>query len=143
MLPAPADHRTFPTLFPQSLCRCLDPYPVVFSRCIYSFLPGRPRPHVNGETFGTPYYPCNATSTGADITGLQSFAYVQAPILARPPDCTYRCGSQMVTLAASHNLPMSFKHLGRCPSESSAWQPGRLHHVMNMGLPRMNCGIAT
>ena len=26
------------------------------------------------------------------ISGLQSFANVQAPILARPPDCTHRCG---------------------------------------------------
>ena len=37
-----------------------------------------------------PDYPCNATSTRQAISGLQSFHYVQAPILARPPGCTYR-----------------------------------------------------
>ena len=35
-------------------------------------------------------YPDNATSTGNAISGLQSFLYVQAPILARPPGCTHR-----------------------------------------------------
>jgi hypothetical protein len=34
--------------------------------------------------------PAMQLQQGADITGLQSFSYVQAPILARPPDCTYR-----------------------------------------------------
>ena len=37
--------------------------------------------------------PCNATSTERGISGLQSFANVQAPLLARPPGCTYRCDS--------------------------------------------------
>ncbi len=35
--------------------------------------------------------PCNAISAGRGISGLQSFANVQAPPLARPPDCTHRC----------------------------------------------------
>jgi hypothetical protein len=117
--PVPAGRSPFPTLSPQSLYKCLDPYPVVFFQCVYSFLPGRHRPHVTWETFGTPDNPCNATSTESRITGLQSFAYVQAPILVRPPDCTYRCGSQMENLAAPRNLPMSFKHLGRCPLKIS------------------------
>jgi hypothetical protein len=34
--------------------------------------------------------PCNATSTGKSISRLQSFLYVQAPTLARPPGCTHR-----------------------------------------------------
>ena len=37
-----------------------------------------------------PDCPCNATSTRHAFSGLQSFHYVQAPILARPPGCTYR-----------------------------------------------------
>ena len=40
---------------------------------------------------GTRNNPCNATSTGGSISGLQSFANVQAPLLARPPGCTNRC----------------------------------------------------
>lgn len=54
---------------------------------------------------------CNATSTTRLISGRQSFRYVQAPMLASPPGCTYRTG---------------FK---------SCWQPGRLHHAMNWRLP--------
>jgi hypothetical protein len=34
--------------------------------------------------------PCNATSTGSCFSRLQSFHYVQAPTLARPPGCTHR-----------------------------------------------------
>ena len=41
---------------------------------------------------------------GASISGLQSFRYVQAPTLARPPGCTHRCGS-------------------------TTGRPGRLHHA--------------
>ena len=52
--PVPAGRWPFPTLSLQSLRRCLDPYPVVFSRCTCSFLPGRQRPHVRTKTFGTP-----------------------------------------------------------------------------------------
>ena len=33
--------------------------------------------------------PCNAASTGFCFSGLQSFHYVQAPTLARPPGCTH------------------------------------------------------
>ena len=56
---------------------------------------------------------------GHAFSRLQSFLYVQAPMLARPPDCTHRWEIL---------LP------GR---------PGRLHHAMDMRLPCMNCGIAT
>ena len=54
---------------------------------------------------------CNATSTTRLISGRQSFRYVQAPVLASPPGCTYRTG---------------FK---------SCWQPGRLRHAMTWRLP--------
>ena len=49
----------------------------------------------------------NATSTTTPFSGRQSFRYVQAPMLASPPDCTYRT---------------EFKFCG---------QPGRLHHAMD------------
>ena len=87
---APAGNWPFPTLSLQSLYRCLDPYPVASLWCIYSLLPKEQRPHLRREKFGTPNEPCNATSTGGPISGLQSFLYVQAPILARPPGCTHR-----------------------------------------------------
>ncbi len=117
LLRAPAANRPFPTLSLQSLSRCLDPYPAVMSRCFYSLLPQTHRPHVTRETFGSPHHPCKATSTGGTISGLQSFTHVQAPRLARPPDCSRR-----------------FIAEGR---------PGRLHHASLGWLPAPRCGIAT
>ena len=66
---APAGSWPFPILSLQSLCRCLDPYPVVFLRCSCSFLPRRQRPHMRRQQFGTPIDPCNATSTGDYFRG--------------------------------------------------------------------------
>ena len=63
--------------------------------------------------------PSQCSFNDVNISGLQSFLYVQAPILARPPGCTHRCGSV------------------------STGRPGRLRHAMNMWLPNMNRGIAT
>ena len=63
--------------------------------------------------------PPQCSFNDVNISGLQSFLYVQAPILARPPGCTHRCGSV------------------------STGRPGRLRHAMNMWLPNMNRGIAT
>jgi hypothetical protein len=113
----PAGLWPFPTLSLPSVWRCLDPYPAVFVRCTYPFLPQRQRPHVTGNTFGTRENPCKAISTGSVVSGLQSFAHVQAPPLARPPD-------------RSHRNPQT----GR---------PGRLHHASPQGLPASGCGIAT
>ena len=104
---APAGRWPFPTLSLQSLRRCLDPYPAVSSRCIRSFLPGRQRPHVRRHTFGTLKYPCNATSTGLVISGLQSFRYVQAPTLARPPGCTHRRGLNVLGAAGPFTPPIA------------------------------------
>jgi len=53
----------------------------------------------------------NATSTTTLFSRRQSFRYVQAPMLASPPGCTYRADSM------------------------SCGQPGRLHHAMDWKLP--------
>jgi len=87
--PVPAGNRPFPTLSPQSLYRCKDPYPAALLRCSYPFLPKGLRPHLREQRFGTPNYRRNATSTTELISGLQSFLYVQAPILVRPSGCTH------------------------------------------------------
>ena len=113
----PAGPWPFPTLSLPSLCRCLDPYPAVSVRCTCPPLPQRQRPHVTRNPFGTREKPCKTISTGSAITGVQSFANVQAPTLARPPD-------------RSHRSPQT----GR---------PGRLHHASPEGLPAPGCGIAT
>ncbi len=119
MSPVPAGRWPFPTLSLQSLRRRLDPYPAVSSRCTCPFLPWKHRPHATGNAFGTRNYPCKAVSTGSRISGLQSFDYLQAPTLARPPGCSHRNGS---------------KSVGR---------PGRLHHASPRRLPALRCGIAT
>ena len=80
----------FPTLSLQSLRRCLDPYPVVSSWCTRSLLPRRQRPHDRRQSFGTPnMFPIMQLQPGI-YSRLQSFLYVQAPTLARPPGCTHR-----------------------------------------------------
>src|SRR4051812_30330339 len=79
-----------PDIIPESLWRRLDPYPAVSPGCIHPFLPRGCRPHVTGKTFGTRDDPCDATSTGSRISGLQSFTDVQSPPLARPPGRTHR-----------------------------------------------------
>jgi hypothetical protein len=113
----PAGLWPFPTLSLPSVCGCVDPYPAVFVRCTCPSLPQRQRPHVTGNTFGTRENPCKAISTGSRISGLQSFAYVHAPTLARPPDRSHR--------------------------SRSTGRPGRLHHAWPEGLPTSGCGIAT
>ena len=64
LLPAPAGRWAFPTLSPQSLHRCLDPYPAVFSSCTYPFLPKKQRLHIRSHMFSTLSSTCHATSTG-------------------------------------------------------------------------------
>ena len=53
-LRAPARRWPFPTLSPQSLRRCLDPYPAASPQCICSLLPKGQRPHLRRQRFGTP-----------------------------------------------------------------------------------------
>ena len=83
--PVPAGSWPFPTLSLQSLHRCLDPYPVVFLQCFCPFLPEGHRTHVSSETFATPNPFLHCNFSRACFSRLQSFLYVQAPMLARPP----------------------------------------------------------
>jgi len=57
LLPVPAGRWPFPTLSLQSLRRCLDPYPGVSFQCTCPLLPGRQRPHLKRDRFGTPKIP--------------------------------------------------------------------------------------
>gem|GEM_PF-3334178 len=84
LLRAPAGNWWLPTLSPQSLHRCLDPYPAATYRCSCPFLPGRLRPHDSYDSFGSQILPHHAISSGGLISGLQSFDNLQAPMLARP-----------------------------------------------------------
>src|SRR5262245_59235132 len=49
---APAGKRPFPMLSPQSLWRCLDPYPAAPLQCSCPFLPKELRPHLTCNRFG-------------------------------------------------------------------------------------------
>ena len=79
--------------------------------CLYPFLPREFQPHLRCTKFGASNNRRNATSTTTPFSRRQSFRYVQAPMLASPPDGTYRAGSK------------------------SYGQPGRLHHAMDWKLP--------
>ena len=49
---APAGTRPFPKLSPQSVWRCLDPYPAALLQCSCPFLPAELRPHLTCNKFG-------------------------------------------------------------------------------------------
>jgi hypothetical protein len=49
---APAGRRPFPLFSPQSVWRCLDPYPAALLRCPCPFLPEELRPHLTCKRFG-------------------------------------------------------------------------------------------
>src|SRR5262249_44016430 len=96
-----------------------DPYPAAPPGCTCPFLHRGHRPHISGNEFGARNYPHTATSAGNRISGLQSFVYLRAPTLARPPDCSHRDDA---------NTP------GR---------PGLSHHASPGRLPDPGCGVAT
>ncbi len=54
------------------------------------FLPGGHRPHQSLKRFGARKVPMTRLHHGGAISGLQSFLYVQAPTLARPPNRAHR-----------------------------------------------------
>ena len=99
----------------------MDPYPAVFLRCTYPFLPEELRPHVRSETFGTPYCLCNATSSEHAFSGLQSFRYVQAP------PALARLDHQVAPTAEAYSL-----------RAAGPFTPRNEHEVTHM-----SCGIAT
>ena len=80
---APAGSWPFPTLSPRSLHRCLDPYPVALLWCTHPFLPSGLRPYPDSERFGT-LVSLHCNFNRGIISRLQSFLYVQAPMLVRP-----------------------------------------------------------
>ena len=119
LLRAPAGRWSFPTLSPQSLCGCLDPYPAVLRRCSGPLPSRRTSASPQVQQVRRTRSPTTRLLRGTSISGLQSFLYVQAPTLARPPDRAHRGGSM------------------------SSGRLGRLHHAMDERLPCSNCGIAT
>ena len=125
--PVPAGKWPFPALSPQSLCGCSDPYHAAPLRCTRSFLREGHRPHPRDNGFGTPSTRRNATSTARDLSRLQSFRYVRAPTLARPPDCTHRRsllrgGRAVYTTQWTGGYPLEPWY--RYVPESSNWHGG-------------------
>jgi hypothetical protein len=109
--PDPAGIWSFPTLSLQSLHGCLDPYPGMPLWCSHPFLPRKLQPQPRCTYFGASNLPPQCKFNGDPVSRRQSFRYVQAPMVASPPDCTYRTGSM------------------------SCGQPGRLRHAMDWKLP--------
>ena len=109
--PVPAGRWSFPTLSLQSLHRCLDPYPGMPLWCPHPFLPRELQPHPSCAEFGSSIISSQCNFNDVLLTRRQSFRYVQAPMVACPPGCTYRSGFE------------------------SCGQPGRLRHAMDWKLP--------
>ena len=90
LLSAPAGRWPFPTLSLRPLRRCSDPYPATLPGCFCPLLHRGHRSHPTGNGFDARIYPHTATSVGSRISRLQSFDYLRAPTLARPPGCSDR-----------------------------------------------------
>ncbi len=117
--PVPAGRWPFPTLSPRSLRRCSDPYPAALLGCACPLLHRGHRSHPTLDGFDARIYPHMATSVGSPISRLQSFVYLRAPTLARPPGCSHRS------------------------SPKAAGRPGLSHHASPGRLPGPGCGVAT
>ena len=127
--PAPAGKWPFPALSPQSLYRCLSPYPASPPWCTCPFLPRELRPHPRVDGFGTPTMSPQCNFNGGVFSGLQLFLNVQAPILARPPGCTHRLalcsakgGRAVYTTQWTCGYPHELWH--RYVPESGNWHGG-------------------
>ena len=87
---SPCWEMALPDIISAILAQALGPIPRRVSRVHLPSPSSRAPASRHGNAFGTRKCPCNATSTGSRISGLQSFDYLQAPTLARPPDCIHR-----------------------------------------------------
>ena len=75
----------------RSLCIGAEPHtPPCPSGALAHFFPDDVSLTLRRTSSAHSIYPCNATSTGWFFSRLQSFVYLSAPMLARPPYCTYR-----------------------------------------------------
>ena len=90
LLSAPAGRWPFPTLSLQSLCGRLVPYTAVLLCCSCPFLHREQRPPRLENALGAHKHPPQCNFHGEPISVLQTFRYVQARALARPPGCTHR-----------------------------------------------------
>ena len=88
----PAGPWPFPALSPRFFPRMRGPLPRRFPWCPHPFLPRGHRPSPCWTRLGTPQDPYSDFRTGM-ISGLQSFADVQASGFARHPGRSYRNGS--------------------------------------------------
>jgi hypothetical protein len=95
------------------------PTPPRLLDCACPLLHGGHRSHPTLDGFDARIYPHTATSVGSPISRLQSFAYLRAPTLARPPDCSDRS------------------------SPKAPGRPGLSHHASPGRLPEPGCGVAT
>jgi len=134
----PAGRWPVPAFSPQSLSRCLDPYPAVSLGCVCSFLPRGPRPHLTVHRCGTPRRSPPCHFHGGRISGLQSFRDVQAPILARPPGCTYRGAS----LPPSRRVLSITRWTCGYPSCTVISLRARTEPLTRLDFHQLDCGLA-
>jgi len=129
LLPVPAGRWPFPTLSLQSLHSCLDPYPAVFLRCSYPFLPEELRPHVRSETFGTPNYSCIATSAGHAFRGCSHSVMFRPPCSLDPqvaPTATQKCWAAGPFTPRNGHAVTRHELWYRYMPESGNWHGGTL-----------------
>ena len=121
---SPCWEMALPDVISRPLRRCSDPYPAArssaaFVRCFTEHTGLTPR-----ETGSTPQDPHTATSVGSRISRLQSFDYLRAPTLARPPGCSDRDAQRRRAPGLSHHaepgrLPDPGSGVASCPTRTT------------------------
>ena len=89
-----------------------------------------------------------AASAGSEISGLQSFSDVRAPMLAWPPGCSHPIHGLSIlrfVRALDRRRSETWRQLWHAPScrISIDGRPGRIHHAVLGWLPAPSSGIAT
>ena len=116
---SPCCEMALPDVISAILAQVLGPLPRRVLGCACPLLHRGHRSHPTLDGFDARIYPHTATSVGSPISRLQSFDYLRAPTLARPPGCSHRS------------------------SANAAGRPGLSHHASPGRLPGPGCGVAT
>jgi hypothetical protein len=143
LLRAPAGGWPFPTLSLRSLHRRLGPYPATPERCVCPLLPARHRPPLRVKRIGSRNIPQHSFPRG-EISGLQPFSHVQAPMLAWPSGCSDRQGTESLRPPGRPYTPGSTRALaGRRLRHRYVSESGQLTRQDLCGhSPPLTCWIA-
>ena len=121
----------------QSLRRCLDPCPAVFSWCSCLSLPRRQGPHLRHHKFGTPNYPCNATSTGGLFRGCSHSLMFRLP---RSIDPQVAPAAEALSLQGGQAVYTTHSSVGYLPRDVASLRV-RYERLTRLDFHQLDCSL--